>query len=62
VVSACAARRLPCGIFVVCGDAAHGAFAAGHSLVCAMTDTLLFAAAAAGLRAAAFPEEGGRRG
>jgi 2-dehydro-3-deoxyglucarate aldolase/4-hydroxy-2-oxoheptanedioate aldolase len=62
VVSACAARQLPCGIFVVSGDAANNAFAAGHSLVCAMTDTLLFAGAAARLRAAAFPEGGGRRG
>jgi 2-keto-3-deoxy-L-rhamnonate aldolase RhmA len=62
VLSACADRSLPCGIFVVSGDAARGAFAAGHSLVCAMTDTLLFAGAAAGLRASAFQKEGGRRG
>jgi 2-dehydro-3-deoxyglucarate aldolase/4-hydroxy-2-oxoheptanedioate aldolase len=62
VVSACAARKLPCGIFVVSGDAAQSAFAAGHSLVCATTDTQLFAGAAVRLRALAFPEEGGRRG
>jgi 2-dehydro-3-deoxyglucarate aldolase/4-hydroxy-2-oxoheptanedioate aldolase len=61
VVSACAARRLPCGIFVVSGEAASAAFASGHSLVCATTDTLLLAGAAARLRATAFPEGGDGR-
>ena len=60
VVSACAGRKLPCGIFVVSGDAARAAFAAGHSLVCAMTDSLLFAGAAARLKQAAFADEGSR--
>jgi 2-keto-3-deoxy-L-rhamnonate aldolase RhmA len=62
VVSACAERQLPCGIFVVSGEAASAAFAAGHSLVCATTDTQLFAGAAARLRASAFPGDGGRHG
>jgi 2-keto-3-deoxy-L-rhamnonate aldolase RhmA len=62
VISACAARQLPCGIFVVSGEAAAAAFAAGHSLVCATTDTLLFAGAAARLRATAFADGGDRRG
>lgn len=62
VVSACAARELPCGIFVASGEAARRAFAAGHSLVCAMTDTLLLAGAAARLRASAFAKPGGGRG
>jgi 2-keto-3-deoxy-L-rhamnonate aldolase RhmA len=58
VVSACADRKLPCGIFVASGEAARRAFAAGHSLVCAMTDTLLLAGAAARLRASAFAKKG----
>jgi 2-dehydro-3-deoxyglucarate aldolase/4-hydroxy-2-oxoheptanedioate aldolase len=58
VVSACAARTLPCGVFVASGEAARRAFAAGHSLVCAMTDTLLLAGAAARLRASAFAKKG----
>jgi len=62
VVSACAARELPCGIFVASGEAARRSFAAGHSLVCAMTDTLLLAGAAARLRAAAFAKKGVDRG
>jgi 2-keto-3-deoxy-L-rhamnonate aldolase RhmA len=62
VVSACAARQLPCGIFVVSGEAADAAFAAGHSLVCATTDIQLLAGAALRLRALAFPEGGDGRG
>jgi len=62
VVSACAARELPCGIFVASGEAARRSFAAGHSLVCAMTDTLLLGGAAARLRAAAFAKKGVGRG
>lgn len=46
ITSACAARPLPCGIFVVDGAAARRAFAAGHTLVCATTDTLLIRGAA----------------
>jgi 2-keto-3-deoxy-L-rhamnonate aldolase RhmA len=61
IVSACAARSLPCGIFVVSGNAASRAFVAGHSLVCAMTDTLLLAGAAARLRSDAFPAGSGAR-
>jgi len=53
VVASCAAKSLACGIFVVDGDAASRAFAAGHSLVCATTDTLLLADAAGRLRSAA---------
>jgi 2-keto-3-deoxy-L-rhamnonate aldolase RhmA len=53
VAAACSAKPLACGIFVVGGDAAGRAFAAGHSLVCATTDTLLLADAATRLRAAA---------
>lgn len=45
VTAACAARALPCGIFVVDGSAARCAAEAGHSLVCAGTDTLLVASA-----------------
>jgi 2-dehydro-3-deoxyglucarate aldolase/4-hydroxy-2-oxoheptanedioate aldolase len=52
-VTACAAKPLACGIFVVDGDAASCAFEAGHSLVCATTETLLLADAAGRLRAAA---------
>jgi 2-dehydro-3-deoxyglucarate aldolase/4-hydroxy-2-oxoheptanedioate aldolase len=62
VVAACADRKLPCGIFVASGEAARRAFAAGHSLVCAMTDTLLLAGAAARMRAAAFAKKGVGRG
>jgi 2-dehydro-3-deoxyglucarate aldolase/4-hydroxy-2-oxoheptanedioate aldolase len=62
IAAACAARPLPCGIFVVSGDAARRAFAAGQSLVCAMTDTLLFADAVERLLAAASPEGTGTRG
>ena len=58
VVSACAARELPCGLFVGDGDAARRAFGDGHSLVCAATDTLLIGEAAGRLRFAAVP--GGR--
>jgi 2-keto-3-deoxy-L-rhamnonate aldolase RhmA len=61
VAAACAARPIPCGIFVVSGDAARRAFAAGHSLVCAVTDTMLLADAAARLRSSAFPDEGTSR-
>jgi 2-keto-3-deoxy-L-rhamnonate aldolase RhmA len=46
VAAACAARQVPCGIFVVDGAAARRAVGAGHSLVCAATDTLLLASAA----------------
>jgi 2-dehydro-3-deoxyglucarate aldolase/4-hydroxy-2-oxoheptanedioate aldolase len=52
-VSACAARSLPCGLFVGDGEAARRAFDEGHSLVCAATDTLLLGAAAGRLRATA---------
>jgi 2-keto-3-deoxy-L-rhamnonate aldolase RhmA len=52
-VAACAGKGLACGIFVVGGDAASRAFAAGHSLVCATTDTMLLADAATRLRSAA---------
>jgi len=45
VLSACDALALPCGIFTVDGAAARVAGAAGHSLVCAGTDTLLIASA-----------------
>ena len=62
IAAACAARPIPCGIFVVSGDAARRAFAGGHSLVCAMTDTLLLAGAAAGLRSDAFQSGSGARG
>jgi 2-keto-3-deoxy-L-rhamnonate aldolase RhmA len=61
IAAACASRQLPCGIFVVSGDAARRAFAAGHSLVCAMTDTLLLRDAAARLRSAARPDESASR-
>jgi 2-keto-3-deoxy-L-rhamnonate aldolase RhmA len=50
VAAACAARQMPCGIFVVDGPAAGRAFAAGHSLVCAGTDTLLVLTAATQVR------------
>jgi 2-dehydro-3-deoxyglucarate aldolase len=49
VAGACAAKPLPCGIFVVDGAAARDAFAAGYSLVCATTETLLLGQAAAEL-------------
>lgn len=62
IVSACAARPLPCGLFVGDGDAARRAFGDGHSLVCAATDTLLLANAAAHVRSAAAPGGDGSRG
>ena len=62
IAAACAARPVACGIFVVGGAAANRAFAAGHSLVCAMTDTLLLADAAARLRSAALLDGSGARG
>jgi 2-keto-3-deoxy-L-rhamnonate aldolase RhmA len=62
IVAACAAQPKACGIFVVGGDAARRAFAAGHSLVCAMTDTMLLADAAVRLRQAAFADGGAARG
>ncbi len=46
VTAACAATGMPCGIFVVDGASARRAGDAGHSLVCAGTDTLLIAGAA----------------
>jgi 2-keto-3-deoxy-L-rhamnonate aldolase RhmA len=49
IASAAATADLPCGIFVVDGEAAGAAFAAGHSLVCATTETLLLRQAAADL-------------
>ena len=55
IVAACAARSLPCGLFVGDGDAARRAFGDGHSLVCAATDTLLLGEAAGRLRASAAP-------
>jgi 2-dehydro-3-deoxyglucarate aldolase/4-hydroxy-2-oxoheptanedioate aldolase len=45
-MSACAEKAVACGIFVVDGVAARRAFAAGHSLVCATTETLLLSQAA----------------
>jgi 2-keto-3-deoxy-L-rhamnonate aldolase RhmA len=48
-VGACAAKRLACGIFTVDADGARQAFAAGHSLVCVTTDTLILGQAAAQL-------------
>ena len=63
IVSACAARSLPCGLFAGSGDAARLAFAGGHSLACAATDTLLIGEAAGRLRAAAgAPGGSGTRG
>ena len=62
IVAACAARTLPCGLFVGDGAAARRAFADGHSLVCAATDTLLIGDAAGRLRAAAAPAGSGARG
>jgi 2-dehydro-3-deoxyglucarate aldolase/4-hydroxy-2-oxoheptanedioate aldolase len=58
ITAACAAAGVPSGIFVVDGAAARGAFAAGHSLVCATTDTLLFASAVRRLVADARPAGG----
>ena len=49
IVSASAAKPLACGIFVVDGEAASREFGAGHSLVCATTETLLLGQAAADL-------------
>jgi 2-keto-3-deoxy-L-rhamnonate aldolase RhmA len=49
IVCAAATAGRPCGIFVVDGEAAGRAFAAGHSLVCATTETLLLGHAAADL-------------
>ena len=49
--SACAARSLPCGLFLGGGEAARRAFDEGYSLVCAATDTLLLGEAAGRLRA-----------
>jgi 2-keto-3-deoxy-L-rhamnonate aldolase RhmA len=46
VTAACAAEARPCGIFVVDGASARRAADAGHSLICAGTDTLLIASAA----------------
>jgi 2-keto-3-deoxy-L-rhamnonate aldolase RhmA len=46
VRDACAARTIPCGIFVVDADAARLAFADGYSLVCAATETILLGSAA----------------
>jgi len=62
IVAACAARALPCGLFTGGGEAARRAFAEGHSLVCAATDTLLIGDAAGRLRAAAAPGGSGPRG
>jgi 2-dehydro-3-deoxyglucarate aldolase/4-hydroxy-2-oxoheptanedioate aldolase len=55
LAAASAAGAKPCGIFVTDGQAAHQAFAAGHSLVCAATDTLLLGEAAGQLVARARP-------
>jgi 2-dehydro-3-deoxyglucarate aldolase/4-hydroxy-2-oxoheptanedioate aldolase len=49
IAGAAAEAGLACGIFVVDGEAAGRAFAAGHSLVCAATETLLLSRAAADL-------------
>jgi 2-keto-3-deoxy-L-rhamnonate aldolase RhmA len=49
VRDACAARAIPCGIFVVDAEAARRAFADGYSLVCAATETILLGSAAARL-------------
>jgi 2-keto-3-deoxy-L-rhamnonate aldolase RhmA len=51
--SACAARSVPCGLFLGSGEAARRAFDEGYSLVCAATDTLLLGEAAGRMRAAA---------
>jgi 2-dehydro-3-deoxyglucarate aldolase/4-hydroxy-2-oxoheptanedioate aldolase len=62
IVMACAARLLPCGLFVGDGDAARRAFGDGHSLVCAATDTLLIGEAAGRLQSSAAPGGSGGRG
>jgi 2-dehydro-3-deoxyglucarate aldolase/4-hydroxy-2-oxoheptanedioate aldolase len=62
IVSACAARSIPCGLFVGDGDGARRAFGEGHSLVCAATDTLLLGEAAERLRATATAGGSGARG
>jgi 2-keto-3-deoxy-L-rhamnonate aldolase RhmA len=46
VRDACALKVIPCGIFVVDAVAARQAFAAGYSLVCVATDTILLGSAA----------------
>jgi 2-keto-3-deoxy-L-rhamnonate aldolase RhmA len=46
VTAACAAQGKPSGIFAVDGASARRAGEAGHSLVCAGTDTLMIAGAA----------------
>ena len=60
VAAACAARGLPCGIFAVDGVSARRAGDAGHSLICAGTDTLLIASAANRLIGEAQAAESGR--
>ncbi len=62
IMSACAARSLPCGLYVGDGNAARHAFDEGYSLVCAAADTALLGDAAARLRAAAAPGGSGTRG
>ena len=46
VRDACAAKDIPCGIFVIDANAARLAFAEGYSLVCAATETILLGSAA----------------
>jgi 2-dehydro-3-deoxyglucarate aldolase/4-hydroxy-2-oxoheptanedioate aldolase len=46
VVEACKAAGMPCGIFVVDAAGARDAFAAGHSLVCVSTDSIILGRAA----------------
>ena len=62
VVSCCAERSLPCGVFVGTGAEARQAFADGHQLVCAATDALLIADGAARLAATGSPAGVGTRG
>ena len=47
VVDACRRSGMPCGIFVVDAAGARDAFAAGHSLVCLSTDSIILGRAAA---------------
>ncbi len=55
VLAACQRGGKPCGIFLVDAAAARQAFAAGHSLVCLATDTLILGNAAAALLRCARP-------